>query len=196
VGRPRLTIRYVISTATAQRLGLVTATQGTLVRALHTIRPAELAAAQAALAPYPELAANAGPGTPPQSVSTSLLLLLFAVSAAVALAVVAAMVGLSQAEAAPERRTLFAVGASPSVLRGTAAATAGLLALLGGILAVPAGLLPLAAIYVASPAAVPLVIPWTGLALIVVGVPVLAAAGGATLTRTNLGDRALWSRWS
>ena len=195
-GRPRLTIRYVISTATAQRLGLVTATQGTLVRAPHTIRPAELAAAQAALAPYPELAANAGPGTPPQSVSTSLLLLLFAVSAAVALAVVAAMVGLSQAEAAPERRTLFAVGASPSVLRGTAAATAGLLALLGGILAVPAGLLPLAAIYVASPAAVPLVIPWTGLALIVVGVPALAAAGGATLTRTNLGDRALWSRWS
>jgi len=195
-GRPRLTIRYVISTATAQRLGLVTATQGTLVRAPHTITPAELAAAQAALAPFPELAADAGPGTPPQSVSTSLLLLLFAVSAAVALAVVAAMVGLAQAEAGPERRTLFAIGASPSVLRGTAAATAGLLALLGGILAVPAGLLPLAAIYVASPAAVPLVIPWTGLALIVVVVPALAAAGGATLTKTNLGDRALWSRWS
>jgi putative ABC transport system permease protein len=195
-GRPRLTIRYVISAATAQRLGLVTATQGALVRAPHTITPAELAAAQAALAPYPELAADAGPGAPPQSVSTSLLLLMFAVSAAVALAVVAAMVGLAQAEAGTERRTLFAVGASPSVLRGTAAATAGLLALLGGILAVPAGLLPLAAIYVASPAAVPLVIPWTGLALIVVVVPALAAAGGATLTRTNLSDRALWSRWS
>jgi putative ABC transport system permease protein len=195
-GRPRLTIRYVISSATAQRLGLVTATQGTLVRAPHTITPAELAAAQAALAPFPELAADAGPGTPPQSVSTSLLLLLFAVSAAVALAVVAAMVGLAQAEAGTERRTMFAVGASPSVLRGTAAATAGLLALLGGVLAVPAGLLPLAAIYIASPAAVPLVIPWTGLTLIVVAVPALAAAGGATLTRTNLSDRALWSRWS
>src|SRR6266511_1155310 len=142
-GRPLLTIRYVISAATAQRLGLVTATQGTLVRAPHTITPAELATAQAALAPYPELSADAGPGTPPRSVSTSLLLLLFGVSAAVALAVVAAMVGLAQAEADPERRTLFAVGASPSVLRGTAAATAGLLALLGGILAVPAGLLPL-----------------------------------------------------
>jgi putative ABC transport system permease protein len=195
-GRPRLTIRYVISGATAQRLGLVTATQGTLVRAPRAIRPAELAAAQAALAPFPELSADAGPGTPPRSVSTSLLLLLFAVSAVVALAVVAAMVGLAQAEAGPERRTLFAVGASPSVLRGTAAATAGLLALLGGILAVPAGLLPLAAIYVASPAAVPLVIPWTGLALIVVGVPAFAAVGGATLTRTNLSDRALWWSWS
>jgi putative ABC transport system permease protein len=195
-GRPLLAIRYLISAATAQRLGLVAATQGTLVRAPHAITPAELAAAQADLAPFPELAAEAGPGTPPQSVSTSLLLLLFAVSAAVALAVVAAMVGLAQAEAGPERRALFAVGASPSVLRGTAAATAGLLALLGGILAVPAGLLPLAAIYVASPAAVPLAIPWTGLALIVLGVPALAAAGGATLTRTNLSDRALWSRWS
>src|SRR6266545_2225432 len=193
-GRPLLTIRYVVGAATARRLGLVTATQGTLVRAPHAITPAELAAAQAALAPYPELAADAGPGAPPQSVSTSLLLLLFAVSAAVALAVVAAMVGLAQAEAAPERRTLFAVGASPSTLRGTAAATAGLLALLGGVLAVPAGLLPLAAIYVAAPAAVPLVIPWTGLALIVMVVPALAAAGGATLTRTNLSDRALWSR--
>ncbi len=192
-GRPLLTIRYVISAATAQRLGLVTATQGTLVRAPHTITPAELATAQAALAPYPELSADAGPGTPPRSVSTSLLLLMFAVSAAVALAVVAAMVGLAQAEAGTERRTLFAVGASPSVLRGTAAATAGLLALLGGVLAVPAGLLPLAAIYVASPAAVPLVVPWGGLAAIVVGVPALAAAGGATLTRTNLSDRTLWS---
>ena len=192
-GRPLLTIRYVVGAATARRLGLVTATQGTLVRAPHTITPAELATAQAALAPYPELSADAGPGTPPRSVSTSLLLLMFAVSAAVALAVVAAMVGLAQAEAGTERRTLFAVGAPPSVLRGTAAATAGLLALLGGVLAVPAGLLPLAAIYVASPAAVPLVVPWGGLAAIVVGVPALAAAGGATLTRTNLSDRTLWS---
>lgn len=90
-------------------------------------------------------------------------MLLFAVSGAVALAVVAAMVALAQAEARTERRTLFAVGASPAVLRGTAAATAGLLALLGGVLAVPAGLLPLAAVYATTPAAVPLVVPWAGL---------------------------------
>jgi hypothetical protein len=87
-------------------------------------------------------------------------MLLFAVSGAVALAVVAAMVALAQAEARTERRTLFAVGASPAVLRGTAAATAGLLALLGGVLAVQAGLLPLAAVYATTPAVVPLVVPW------------------------------------
>jgi putative ABC transport system permease protein len=124
-------------------------------------------------------------------VSTSLLALLFGVSAAVALTVVAAMVGLAQAEASPERRALVAVGASPSVLRRTAAASAGLLALLGGLLAVPAGLLPLAAIYAASPAATPLVVPWTGLVVATVLVPLLAAAGGATLTKTTLGRRGL-----
>jgi hypothetical protein len=153
-GRPFLaTIRYAISAPEAQRQGLVTEPLGTLVRSPHAITPAELQAARAALAPYPELTIAAGPGSPPQSVSTSLVAPMFGVSAAVALAVVAAMVGLAQAEASPERRALFAVGASPSVLRRTAAASAGLLALLGGLLAVPAGLLPLAAIYAASPAA-------------------------------------------
>jgi hypothetical protein len=115
-------------------------------------------------------------------------MLLFAVSGAVALAVVAAMVALAQAEARTERRTLFAVGASPAVLRGTAAATAGLLALLGGVLAVPAGLVPLAAVYATTPAAC----RWlcrgpTGRG----GCPrpSAAAAGSAALTRTTSGSR-------
>jgi ABC-type antimicrobial peptide transport system permease subunit len=114
---------------------------------------------------YPELTVDAGPGTPPRSVTTPLLTLLFAVSGAVALAVVAAMVALAQAEARTERRTLVAVGASPAALRGTAAATAGLLALLGGVLAVPAALLPPAAVEAATSTAVPLVVPWAGLAV-------------------------------
>ena len=54
--------------------------------------------------------------------------------------------GLVQAEAGPERLALFAVGASPAVLRRTAASAA-LVAVLGAALAVPAGLLPVAAIY-------------------------------------------------
>ena len=196
-GRPLLaTIRYAISAGAAHRQGMVTESQGTLVRAPHAITPAELHAARAALAPYSELTILAGPGTPPQSVSTSLLALLFGVSAAVALTVVAAIVGLAQAEASPERRVLVAVGASPSVLRRTAAASAGLLALLGGLLAVPAGLLPLAAIYAASPAATPLVVPWAGLVVATVLVPLLAAAGGATLTKTTLGRRGLHAQLS
>jgi putative ABC transport system permease protein len=196
-GRPLLaTIRYAIGTTEARRLGLVTEPQGILVRAPHAITPADLQAARAALAAYPELTIVAGPGSPPRSVSTSLLALLFGASAAVALAVVAAMVGLAQAEAGPERRVLFAVGASPLVLRRMAAASAGLLALLGGLLAVPAGLLPLAAIYAASPAATPLVVPWAGLGVATVLVPLLAAAGGATLTRTTLGARGLRARLS
>jgi putative ABC transport system permease protein len=194
-GRPLLAmIRYAISNAEARRQGMVTEPQGTLVRAPHTLTPAEMRAARAALAPYPDLTVVAGPGSPPASVPASLLALLFGVSAAVALAVVAAMVGLTQAEASPERHTLFAVGASPSVLRRTAAASAGLLALLAGLLAVPAGLLPIAAIYAASPAAAPLVVPWVGLGVATVVVPLLAAAGGAALTGTRLGSRGLRAR--
>jgi putative ABC transport system permease protein len=185
-GRPFLaTIRYAIGTAEARRLGMVTEPQGTLVRAPHAVEPAELRAAMAALAPYPDLTIVAGPGSPPASVPASLLALLFGVSGAVALAVVAAMAGLAQAEAGPERRTLFAVGAPPVVLRRTAAASAGLLALLGGTLAVPAGLLPIAAIHAASSTATPLVVPWAGLGVGTILVPLLAAAGGATLTRTG-----------
>jgi putative ABC transport system permease protein len=179
------TIRYAVGSAEARRLGLVAEPQGTLVRAPHAVTAAELRAARAALAAYPDLTVEAGPGTPPRSVPASSLVLMFGVSAAVALAAVAAMVGLAQAEAGPERRALSAVGASPSVLRRTAAAGAGLLALLGGLLAIPAGLLPLAAIYAASPAGVPLVVPWAGLGVGTVLVPLLAAAGAAALTRTG-----------
>jgi putative ABC transport system permease protein len=185
-GRPVLAaIRYAVGSAEARRLGLVAEPQGTLVRAPHAVTAAELRAARAALAAYPDLTVEAGPGTPPRSVPASSLALMFGVSAAVALAVVAAMVGLAQAEAGPERRALSAVGASPSVLRRTAAAGAGLLGLLGGLLAIPAGLLPVAAIYAASPAGVPLVVPWAGLGVGTVLVPLLAAAGAAALTRTG-----------
>jgi hypothetical protein len=90
------------------------------------------------------------------------------------------------AEAGPERLVLFAVGASPAVLRRTAAAAA-LLALLGAAPAVPAGLLPVAAIYAASPTLTPLQVPWAGLAVATLLVPLPAAAGGATLTRTGRG---------
>jgi hypothetical protein len=92
-----------------------------------------------------------------------------------------------KAEASPERQVLFAVGASPLVLRRTAAASACLLALLGG-------LLPVAAIYAASPAATPLVVPWVGLGMATILVPLLAAAGGALLTRTRLDARGLRAR--
>jgi hypothetical protein len=190
--RPMIaTARYVISEETARRLDLTATSQGVLVlvRGQHAITPAELRAARAALAPYPDLSISAGPGTPPRSVSTSLLTLMFVVSATVALAVVAAMVALAQAENSPERHALAAVGASPGALRRTSGAAAGLLALLGAVLAVPAGLLPLVAIYAAQPAGVPLSVPWASLAACVAIVPALAAAGGALFTSTRTGAR-------
>jgi hypothetical protein len=64
------------------------------------------------------------------------------------------------------------------------------------VLAVPAALLPLLAIYAASPAAAPLTVPWPGLAATVVVVPLLAAAGGAALTRTRQPAASLRARLS
>jgi hypothetical protein len=49
----------------------------------------------------------------------------------------------------------------------------------------PARLLPLAAVDAATSTAVPLVVPWVGLAVGAVLVPALAAAGGAALPRTD-----------
>jgi hypothetical protein len=194
--RPLISIHYVISASAAQRQGLTTYPQGTLVRRPPRHHPRRASGGPGRPRTVSRADGGRRPGHAPASVTTPLLMLLFVVSGAVALAVVAAMVALAQAEARTERRTLFAVGASPAVLRGTAAATAGLLALLGGVLAVPAGLLPLAAVYATTPAAVPLVVPWAGLAMGAVLVPALAAAGSAAFTRTTAGSQGPTERLS
>ena len=65
------------------------------------------------------------------------------------------------------------------------AATSGLLALLGGVLAVPGETAPTRRVDAATSTAVPLGVPWVGLAVGAVLVPALAAAGGAGLPRTH-----------
>jgi putative ABC transport system permease protein len=94
-----------------------------------------------------------------------------------------------------------AVGAAPRTRRRVAAAQSGVLAALAGLLAVPAGLIPAIALvrtqegppvdYVTDPVQVaarlphPIVVPWAVLAAVVIGVPLLAAAGGALFSRAD-----------
>jgi hypothetical protein len=71
----------------------------------------------------------------------------------------------------------------PRTLRRTSAGKAFLLTLLGGAVAVPVGLLPVAVITRLASDGLPVVVPWRTIALLVVAVPLVAAAAASTATR-------------
>jgi putative ABC transport system permease protein len=112
--------------------------------------------------------------------------------ALVALGVLAMTVGLIRSETAGDLRTLTATGASGATRRTLNAASAGALALLGGILGTAAAYLALIAwhwhdiSYLNRP-------PYTELAILLLGLPAVAAAGAWLLGRTpkTLGRRPL-----
>jgi putative ABC transport system permease protein len=91
-----------------------------------------------------------------------------------ALAVLAATVGLIRSESSDELRTLTAAGATGWTRRGVTAACAGALALLGAALGVTSAYLGLAAGRVDH--LTPL--PWRDLATILIATPALATVGG------------------
>ena len=97
-----------------------------------------------------------------------------AIGMLLALAVLAATVGLIRSESSDELRTLTAAGATGWTRRGVTAACAGALALLGALLGVTSAYLGLAAGRVDH--LTPL--PWRDLAMILVATPVLATVGG------------------
>ncbi len=95
----------------------------------------------------------------------------------VALGVLAATVGLIRSETAGDLRTLTATGASSTTRRAITGATAGALALLGAVVGTGGAYAALLAWYRNN--LHPLTnIPITNLAVIVVGLPLLASAGG------------------
>jgi putative ABC transport system permease protein len=86
-------------------------------------------------------------------------------------------VGLIRSESAGDLRTLTATGATNRVRRTLTAATAGALALLGALLGVAGAYVALAATYLDDLGYLSR-IPALSLVLIVVGVPLMAAASG------------------
>lgn len=97
-----------------------------------------------------------------------------AIGMLLALAVLAATVGLIRSESNDELRALTAAGATGWTRRGVTAACAGALALLGALLGVTSAYLGLAAGRVDH--LTPL--PWRDLAMILIATPVLATLGG------------------
>ena len=127
-----------------------------------------------------DLAADAGLTVETRRESTSLatpIAIATAAGALLALGILAMTVGLIRSEAAGDLRTLTATGATSRVRRTLTAATAGALAFLGALLGVAGAYLMLAATYFDKLGYLGR-IPVLYLALIVVGVPLAAAASG------------------
>ena len=108
---------------------------------------------------------------------TTLIAIATAAGALLALAILAMTVGLIRSESAGDLRTLTATGATSRIRRTLTAATAGGLALLGAVLGVAGAYLMLAATYFDKLDYLGR-IPVLYLVLMVVGIPVAAAAAG------------------
>jgi putative ABC transport system permease protein len=109
--------------------------------------------------------------------NTTLIAIATAAGALLALAILAMTVGLIRSESAGDVRTLTATGATSRIRRTLTAATAGGLALLGALLGVAGAYLMLAATYYDKLDHLGR-IPVLYLGVMVVGIPVAAAAAG------------------
>jgi putative ABC transport system permease protein len=156
-----------------RRHGWTQVPNGWLIESSSSLTSEQIATAR-------ELAAEAGLEIETQRERTSLatpIAIATAAGALLALAILAMTVGLIRSESAGDLRTLTATGATGRIRRTLTAATAGALALLGALLGVAGAYVVLMATYyddlryLSRVPAVPLV-------LIVVGVPLTAAAAG------------------
>ena len=146
---------------------------GWLVESSEPLTDEQIAAAR-------RLAAEAGLTIEVQRKNTSLarpIAIATAAGALLALAILAMTVGLIRSESAGDLRTLTAAGGTSRTRRTLTGATAGALALLGALLGVAGAYLALAATYLDDLDYLSR-IPVLPLALIVVGVPLTAAAAG------------------
>jgi putative ABC transport system permease protein len=96
----------------------------------------------------------------------------------VALGVLAMTVGLIRGETTADLRTLTAAGASARIRRSLTGVTAGALALLGAVLGTVAACLAALAFGHSSVGGTFGNLPWINLALLVIGMPLVAAAAG------------------
>ena len=127
-----------------------------------------------------ELAADAGLAIETQRESDSFAKLIAIATAAgglLALGILAMTVGLIRSESAGDLRTLTAAGAASRTRRTLTATTAGALALLGALLGVAGAFVALGATYLDDLGYLGR-IPVLSLVLILVGVPLMAAAAG------------------
>jgi putative ABC transport system permease protein len=129
-----------------------------------------------------------------QDPSGALDLALVAIAGFVIVGASGVATGLAIADGRADHATLAAVGAAPGVRRRLAAAQSAVLGLLGVVAGVVAGIVPAAAVLHSHSVAAaraeirgyPLVLPWTPLLVLILGVPLLGAVCAFLLTRSRL----------
>jgi putative ABC transport system permease protein len=186
----------IMSPARAQQLGRTVTTSAYIVRTASTPSQAQQDRANAAFAADARQSSAVSVylvverGYHPQRWGYGLLALA-AAAALVTLGATGITTGLSAAESRPDLATLIAVGGAPRTRRAFVANQAGVVALLGTITGVVSGLVPAYGILRARPG-FPFVLPWETIAVVVVGVPILAMLATALLTspRVRLDRRA------
>jgi putative ABC transport system permease protein len=156
-----------------RRLGFRQVQSGWMVESSRPLTSQQVADARA-------VAADNGLKIETRRESTSLAAtkaIAIAAGALLALAILAMTVGLIRSESAGDLRTLTATGATSRIRRTLTGATAGALALLGAVLGVAGAYLALAATYSDDLGYLDR-IPVLALAVIIVGIPLTAAAAG------------------
>ena len=176
---------------TAQRLGLGREPMVTLATTTRLPTTAEEDRLRAALGGTVEMDVDRGVST-----QSAPLLVLAVVAGVITLGAAAIATGLAAADGRQDLVTLAAVGASPRVRRVLSMSQAGVIAGMGSLLGVLAGIGVSAAVLEAlnrrfvdvwpAPAAYPIDVPWTNVAIALLVVPAVAMAGAGLLTRSRL----------
>jgi putative ABC transport system permease protein len=165
----------LIMAPVAAKLGLREATVAWLIQAPRSLTPVQISSAR-------RVAAAAGLTIETKNGTPSLDEVRNDATGAgimVALGVLAMTIGLIRSETSGDIRTLTATGASARTRRGITAATAGALGLLAALVGTAAAYLAvLASSWSELLAGHMSVLPWLDLAAVLVGLPVVAAAGG------------------
>ena len=168
----------VITEHAVHQLHLQTSTSGWLIQGAHPFTAAQINSAQRAAA----AAGMTVESKNDEPTSAEIINWATVFGIALALGVLAMSVGLIRSETAADLRTLAATGASSSTRRTITAATAGALALLGAVLGTVAGYVAAAAWFRGSALNGGLSAlanaPTVNLLIILVGMPVFAAAAG------------------
>lgn len=184
---PRAVPPIVLSLDTLEAAGIEAGREGTrwLVELAHPLTDKQLADVHRAASNFgQQVTVEDGP---PQIASSAIQSGVTVGAGLLSLLIVGVGLALLSAETRHDAAILVAVGASPRSRRSLAAARAAVLTALGALLAVPAGLLPiwgLATSAETGAAAGGLSIPIVLIAVLVLGVPVIAATGAFVLTRS------------
>jgi len=164
----------LITESAVQALGMQAVPVGWIVQA-----PAPLTAAQISGARQDALAAGATIETKSGQLDLGEIAQYATIGGMIiALGVLAMTVGLIRGETAGDLRTLTAAGASARIRRSLTGVTAAVLALLGAVLGTIAGCLAALAFAHSSVGGTFGNVPWSDVALLVVGMPLIAGIGG------------------